>query len=209
MNSLWRKWKEHYTATCLDANQITRDGIINPGKYLKEKKKLLFVLKDSNVFPGGDLAKYLMDGPRGQTWHTLARWAAGILTGFKQPYESIDNYKVMSDSMQKIAAINLKKYTGKSVADMSAVNAFAYHDRELLRDQIQEITPNMIIACGVYEPLIWLLDIKLDPREPYKTAGTYKDKVPVIPWMHPGRKDNKKTYLELTELLRDQMDVTS
>ena len=203
MEDLWQRWGAHYKSVGLDATQICKDGIILPEKYKDEKRKLLFVLKDSNDYPKGDLSVYLENGPVGQTWHTLARWAAGILTGFKQPYESIDQYTVMTDSIQKIAAINLKKYTGEAVANMSAVYAFAYHDRELLRDQIQAIAPTMIIACGVFDPLVWLLDVKLDPRHPHSKIGTSRDGIPVIPWMHPGRKDNIKTYEQLRDFLHN------
>ncbi len=78
MNDIWTQWEKYYKSLGLDPSQITKDGIISPNSY----QNVLLVLKDSNNFPGGDLREHLANGPRGQTWHTAARWAAGILEGF-------------------------------------------------------------------------------------------------------------------------------
>jgi len=59
--------------------------------------------------------------------------------------------------LSKIAVVNLKKASGGSWSDMAVVNAYAFHDRELLRRQIKDISPNLIVACGTMDQIIWLL----------------------------------------------------
>ncbi len=89
-------------------------------------------------------------------WHTVARWSAGILNDFPK-YEEIDKYDTYKEWLSKIATVNLKKASGGSTADMAVINAYCYRDRELLLEQIIEIAPNIVVACGTIDVLIWLL----------------------------------------------------
>ncbi|HEX7091201.1 MAG TPA: hypothetical protein VF192_13755 [Longimicrobiales bacterium] len=59
----------------------------------------------------------------------------------------------------RAAAINLKRTTGGSVASVSAMDAFAAHDRALLVEQVQQIGPQISRLMetkeeGIIKPLI-------------------------------------------------------
>ena len=152
MDDLWARWRAFYEEHGIRASQICVDGIVDPARFAAAPKRILFVLREVNDWPGGDLRPFLAAGPRYQTWHNVARWAAGLLDGWP-PYDVVDRFDRMHDALRQIAAINLKKTTGGSVADLSVVNAFAAHDRELLVEQIERIGPQIIVACGTFATL--------------------------------------------------------
>lgn len=198
----WEKWIRHYQALGIDPDRICRDGILNESEeWGKVAKKILFVMKEVNDWEGGDLKDLFTDGPKYQMWHTISRWAAGILYNFPE-YEEIDTWSIKKEVIRKIASINLKKTSGGSHSNMSVINAYAYTDKELLLGQIDEIQPNIIIACGTFDSVIWLLGLEINPDNPYEKPIFDKERnIWVVPWRHPGRVNNKKTYNELKEMI--------
>ncbi|SMO92542.1 hypothetical protein [Fodinibius sediminis] len=199
---IWNDWEEHYENINVQSGEICKDGIINNDKYEKSDPKILFVLKEVNKYGGGDLCHLLKNGPKYQMWHAVARWSAGILNDFP-PFSDIDNKESKYEAIHSIASINLKKTTGKASANKKRINAFAYRDRELLLKQIELISPDIIIAGGTFDILIWLLGLDIDPQNPeYKPVTDSKRDLKVVPWRHPARVNNKKTYRELKELFR-------
>ena len=197
---IWTEWKDHYRTMGLDGANICEDGIINKQKYDATHPRILFVLRETNEFTGG-LAQLLADGPHYPMWYAVARWAAGILKAFP-PFEEVDKDAILQDAIQRIAVINLKKVTGGAAADLITINAYAYRDRVLLSKQIRSIAPEIIVACGTFDALIWLLDVAIEPGEPHvkavldKTTGAR-----VVPFVHPARVDKRVTYQRLTSLL--------
>ena len=180
--------------------RICKDGIIDSNGFHKAKPKILFIMKDVNDFEGGDLPEWLKEGPR-YMWHTIARWSAGVLNEFP-PYEKISDKEILEESLKKIAAINLKKASGKATVAPEVVNAYAHQDRELLLEQIDSIAPDLIISCGVMDQLIWLLDLKVNPEKP--SNEPIKDtarKVCIVPFRHPARAGGKETYNKLKEIV--------
>lgn len=200
----WEKWNKHYQALGIDPNRICRDGILNEVEWRKvDNKKILFVTKEVNDWEGGDLKGFLRDGPKTPMWHTVSRWAAGILFHFPK-YEEIDTWSVMKEALEKVASINLKKTSGGGFSDMSIINAYAYTDRELLLEQIDEIQPNIIIACGTFDSVIWLLGLEINPDKPHEKPIFDKTrKMWVVPSRHPSRASNRKTYNELKEMIAE------
>ena len=79
---LWKRWEDHYSSIGIDPKEICKDGVINQTKYRECRPKVMFVLREANNFPGGDLRDLLQNGPKYQLWHTIARWAIGILRRF-------------------------------------------------------------------------------------------------------------------------------
>jgi len=197
----WGKWSEHYRELGIDSTKICRDGIFDESEWRKVKKKILFVMKEVNDWAGGDLKDLFIDGPKYQMWHTVSRWAAGILHNFPE-YEKIDTLDIMKEVIKKIASINLKKTSGGSYSNMSVINAYAYTDKELLLEQIKEIQPDIIVACGTFDSLIWLLGLEINPDNPYeKPILDRKRNIWTIPWRHPALVNNKKTYNELKKMI--------
>lgn len=180
---LWNKWEDRYSE---DTKPIVKDGIINENKFSSAPIKILFVLKEVNYWPnGGDLRITLKDGPVHGTWFSVARLTAGIFNNFPQ-IEDIDDESIYKKEFLKIAAINLKKTGGVGTVNMDLINKYAYRDRDLLKIQIDSINPDIIISCGVFDSLIWLLDSNVTPtiKEPVKAKINGKD-CWVIPFRHP------------------------
>ena len=201
MEDIWQSWGKHYENNNIQPSRICKDGVINTDKYYNAPAKILFCLKEVNDYKDRDLREMLNDGPKYQMWHTISRWAAGLLSDFNPNFNKIDNYEQMKNALIQIAAINLKKTSGGNRADMSVINAFAKQDRELLIKQIELINPEILIACGTFDILIWLLDLKVDPDniswKKHPPVYDAKREFWVIPWCHPGRVDNALTYQQL------------
>ncbi len=194
---LWLRWSEHYEKLGIDPQRICKDGIINQEEYLKAPKKVLFVMKEVNDWPGGDLREMLAEGPKYQMWHSTARWAAGIIHDFPH-FSEVDNYPRRREAIRQVAVINLKKTSGGPYSKMSVINAYAFKDRELLLRQIEEIAPEIIVACGTFNSLIWLLELDIDPDNPIgKPTFDSTREAFVVPWRHPGRANNAKMYAQL------------
>ena len=201
MSDIWARWESHYKSIDINPKEICRDGILNPEAYHQASKKLLFVMKEVNNYQNRDLRDLLANGPRFQMWHSVARWAAGVLGDFPA-YKTIDNYDSMKTALKQVATLNLKKTSGGSSADFSVINAYAFLDRDLLLEQIEAIAPEIIIACGTFDSLVWLLNLKLNPDSP-KNKPAYDDRrqISVVPFRHPARVNNSDTYNELKKLL--------
>lgn len=199
---IWGRWKAHYRRKGLRPDRFWMDGIINKDLYRKTHPRILFVMKEPNASKGGDLRTLFQDGPRYQAWHTIGRWAAGILGGFP-PYGKVNDYETIKNAFARIATINLKKACGGSQSDGPVISAYAHHDRDLLLEQIEQIRPELLIACGTMEQVIWLLDLDVNPDAPWEPR-LIKDKIrgmSVLPWRHPTRADNRSTYGELRKIL--------
>ncbi|MCK4628920.1 MAG: hypothetical protein KAT56_07940, partial [Sedimentisphaerales bacterium] len=61
--------------------------------------------------------------------------------------------------------------------------------------------PEIIVACGTFDSVIWLLDLKVNPDKPHECPVFKKSRnIWVIPWVHPCRVDNRETYGKLEDL---------
>ena len=192
-------WTRHYRKLRLPCAQMCRD-YLGPD-YRTARPKCLFVLRETNDWPGGDLSDMLPDRPKGSTWHNVGRWSAGILGHFP-PFASVDNQEAICNALSQIAAINLKKITGSANADGAIINAFAHQDRKLLQREIRELAPDIIIACGTVSPLIWLLDLDVSLRQQADALSKpirYRNGW-VIPFRHPSRANKRKTYQKIKRL---------
>lgn len=202
---IWTKWEKHHESMGLKPHWICKDGIIKPSEYKKTSPKILYAMKEVNGWRGGDLAlafNELWGGPKHQIWHTVARWTAGILSGFP-PFKSINHWDAYWDSVFKMAVVNLKKQSGSSSSDMTEINAFTKLDRELLLEQIQGINSNIIIACGTYDQLLWLLDLQINPKRIGDPVWSKRYRAHVVPFRHPARVgSNEKAYAQLRKLVK-------
>ncbi len=208
MTDIWKKWELHYQSLGIDKSLISTDGIIFPEQFNKNKR-ILFVMKETNAEKGFPLTEFLESGPHKQMWYTTAKWAAGILNGFPE-YSEINIRSKLTDALQQVAIINLKKVTGSSTSNMSIVNAYAHQDRDLLLEQIKSINPKIILSCGVFHSLIWLLDIPVKADNiGFRPVRAKKVDSVVIPWRHPNRVNSVKSYQELKEIFTKEKDLLS
>jgi len=156
---------------------------------------VLFVLKEPRGTQWKDVREQLAKPPR-DMWHALARWAYGILKGLPEgfpPYGSIGPAE-RQWALQRIAVINLKKEGGGRNADDSVLHAVAHRDRDILRAQVTAVAPEIVIACGTFNQLVWLLDLESDPAGPHAVPR-------VVSFRHPAQSHGPKDYRRLETLV--------
>lgn len=200
----WRKWENHYRKLGL-GDAYCADGIADPAVYENAEPRLLFVLKEPNKWKRAHVRSQLNEGAKYLVWRNLARWAVGILDGFP-PLDEIGQER-LDRALRQIAVINLKKASGGARSHSVVLAAFAHLDRDLLRRQVDEITPDLVIACGedVFSNLIWLLNLDADPR----TAGeepvrSRRLDLTSVCWKHPSsRAKTEDLYRGLQDRVSD------
>jgi len=210
LNELFEKWKKHYVEYGIDQKSFTKDGIINEDEYESAPKKVLFIIRETNDFPEGDLRDYLSKGPRYNIFHQLAKWAWGILNGFPDFKIIEQSPEELTATTKKIAVINLKKHTGKEAVDFNLLNAFVFLDHELIKKEISIIAPELIICCNTFVELMWALNITgvkenmselpslFNKTYDYEYTGNCAK---VIPWpFHPAARGQ---HLDKYDKLRD------
>lgn len=199
-NELLKKWEDEYRHRGINPELISIDGKLNFEKYNPEAG-VVFVLKDTNSDKRVNLADLLKEGPKYQMWHAVGRWAAGILNGFPE-YPQINSYEAMKEALHQVAVVNLKKKTGGSSVHSSTISAYAHMDQELLKEQFRSLKPRLIVACGTFEQLIWLLNLECDPARIWEAKAYSREMdCPVIPWIHPSRSHNVSSYNELKNIV--------
>lgn len=195
----WKRFEEHLSKQGLEI-KIARDGILNEDKFDKDQR-VLFILKETNGY-SKPLQQLLKDGPKNQMWHTLSRWAFGILNPDKK-FESLTKSE-MKEALQKVAVINIKKIPGKAVAKSNEIINAAIRDKDFLFEQIKSINPKIIVTGKTFSALSKIIPIDgIDKKQ--KTYSYIKDGLSckIIAWQHPCRKNNRKTY-EALQILHKQ-----
>ena len=205
MESIWNDWEEHYGKIGICSSRICKDGIVQPDKYKNEGLKILFVGKEVNDWPGGDMRSLAKEGPKYSYLHNLARWAAGLLDQFPD-FLKINNRESLNAALRRVALINLKKTSGGSAANMTRIAAYAKNDKELLRKQIELIKPNVIVPLATHDILIWLLDLEVDPDSPNSFPYySNKNKAWIVPWKHPSmRGEVEATYNQMRDFINKE-----
>lgn len=197
-DELWAKWGSHYRRNGIN-HGICRDGIINPELFQQASRRLLFVMREANM-KGKDVDTDLRKEFDERPWPDPGKWAAGILHEF--PGFSEITLQLAGLSFRSIAVINLKKASGGTgTADLSVINAYAWLDRELLREQVKSINAQIVLACGTFDALTWVLELPVNPDHPARIV-TLNSGMRVVPFRHPSHDPRREeTYNRLKALL--------
>ncbi|MEW5925386.1 MAG: hypothetical protein AB1746_15505 [Candidatus Zixiibacteriota bacterium] len=207
LNKLFEEWKRHYAKLKIDTKMFSSDGIICEEKYDAAKKKILFVLRETNDYPEGDLRILYKDGPKLQMAAQLSKWATGILHDFPD-YTKVDmnENNIRTEAMKSIALMNVKKYTGGAIADFNLLHIFARLDKEFIRKEVRIINPQIIVCCNTFIELMWAIDLNLDMTDINSILGrTYNyNGAQIVIWPHhpSDRGKHIENYEALKELFR-------
>lgn len=194
MNGIWKEFEEHYKKFSIDPKDILKDGIVDDNEFRKTRPRILFVLKEINKWPSSNLKGILYKSP----WPTIAYCTLGILNRFPE-YSDLGSVDLRAYT-SKVAVICLKKKKGKRLSEISVISAYAHQDRNLLREQVYTMDPNLIIAVNTVNELIWLLDLQVNPETLYTDPIRFENGW-VIPLKHFSETNIKEAYEELEGLM--------
>jgi hypothetical protein len=139
-----------------------KDGIINNDKYNKTNPKILWILKEVNHdgdLENWDMTKILQDIKdeygieKGfeKTFAPIVHLSYGII--HRKSWTEVPNHydkPEIIDILSQIAFINVKKTSGSSTIDNQTLENAYNQNKNLLFQQINEISPNIIIYGGTY-----------------------------------------------------------
>ena len=152
MHDIFEKWINSYPESM--RCEFHRDGIIDPVVFSNEKIKMLYVVKEPNSkngnynkYKGVDLRKIWGEICLKKPFdYNIARWSKivcdNVDVGYSFPWTEV------AETMRRVAIINLKKIAGSGSEDREEVALYAFKDRKFLREQILDINPSVILACG-------------------------------------------------------------
>lgn len=145
---LWKEKNEH------NDKVFVKDGIVDNSVWNAQDKKILYILKEAyGETEDWDLTDRVLKKDSilsSPTWRSVVEWTYGI---HKTSAEEIAKYipkeihKIRDELIRKIAVLNLKKSDGNSHSDNLQIKQYAENDIELIKKQIELISPN-IIVCG-------------------------------------------------------------
>jgi hypothetical protein len=179
------------------------DGIVDEGQWKTVSPKLLFILKEPNDrddYINWDLREFCARGACfndkktnalrevDTTWPLLTRWTHGILHRFpcwkdSEPQPGFFlSHENRAPLLQSIAAINLKKSGGGSSTDPGSLITRVHEQRDLLRGQIEEIHPDLIVCCGTGHELWNVLYAGELPANDLTANGTQFARHPKLNW---------------------------
>ena len=162
---IWARWRTHFLNSPFEsiqqkADKIIRDGIISKSSiaYFGTTPRVVFALKECNNPPvkyNYDICSYLRNLKlHGAIALNIARWNCAIRLSERSIPDLNKDRNALLEALLSSAIVNLKKTAGGSVANMSRINLYAFHDRELLREQFQSLKPDVIVSCGTIDQLL-------------------------------------------------------
>lgn len=195
----WDRWNAQYPEL---VPQLTKDGA--GADYVTSSPRVLFVLKEPNAAPGDDMRWLLNSGAKFPIWHTLATWLTGLYGGFPDYANVVHDGVAKSAALRRSAGINLKKLSGGSWTDEAVLHRYAFRDRKLIQEQLRALAPDVVIALGTYEPLLWLLGDDVVNFSPSAHGAELSRGGRIVAWRHPARASGRRHY----EAFRDRVATT-
>jgi hypothetical protein len=146
-------------------DSFTNDGIIKEELFIKAPEKILWILKE----PFGEKEKFFdylgyinkfkfknNDGKLYDTssklWHNITHVNYCIFK--KEKWDNINNCwedPEVFEALHHCALINLKKVKGNTSSNYEDISKFYELAKEIIKEQIQEINPSIIICGGTFK----------------------------------------------------------
>ncbi len=203
---LFKKWKnlKHHKN-----NGFVSDGIVDFDKWRKSNK-ILVLLKEAHggkEYDGKDwlLANLIDCGNRNwikkdQHYKMLSMWLYVLNNTTEEKYPKNINFNNKLDEAYEYllssAVINIKKCCGMSQSNEKEIYNYAIKDRELLRKQIELISPNIILCGNTCYPLLnGIYEIDDYTQYYYSYHCIYYNKMTIIDFRHPSRTQGREIRL--------------
>jgi hypothetical protein len=142
-------------------NEYILDGAINPEKWTASKIKILFLLKETYGYQKCGIIKisecahdWLKVGIRTYLKSVPLAATVEIALQRNRPLTQDEINTVRNDSellhatLEKMAFVNIKKHSGESISNDIEIRDESRKNSSLLKAQIQELAPTIIVAGG-------------------------------------------------------------
>lgn len=153
IDELMVAWEEAFP----EGWHFNHDGVISKENWDSSRKKVLFVLKETNkakqnvVTAINRAIEAKSNGWwRGKVLRRVGRWAYGI-----QSYDGVvpplkDAKLNEKNAIKSIAYINIRKTSGRATTNQKMFDAHASEFSHFVRRQIELINPDIVVLCGTY-----------------------------------------------------------
>ena len=179
---MFREYLNEYRGVITDNNPnngICFDGVVNQERYLSRKKRLMFLLKETNGNDNNGEKNYILSDWEYMEWvhkqalqkeplyrsvyRNIAMWSRmfNIYTDEKrnpEMLELIDENGLIIDeklcnSLLDISIINLKKSWGTEFTDWNEMNKYLNNKqrREIVHHQIKVLKPTLVLCGGTFD----------------------------------------------------------
>ncbi len=166
--------------------QFTIDGAIDRSTWDQQKVKILFYLKENYGYQDGgvmQIADYASGwlADKNTTYAKITALAEILHQAIEkgQPLNKEEINEVLQTvdfqtTLRKIAVVNIKKHSGESKSNAPQIREESYANTSLLRQQIKELSPTIIIAGGTvcWHSLVYDLDLSKESHDNPKGTST-------------------------------------
>ena len=201
------EWVSSYRAEGM-SDSFVRDGIISPALWGTSPSKVLFVTKEPNATSGRIFREFggdLRCEGNAHPWRRLGEWASAIhatASSGSAPLGDVD--KSRDDAYRGSAIINLKKLAGSARCNDQKVARIASRDRERIWNQLNLISPDWVVLCGVSRIIgeAWGAEL-------LRGAEIWSRKPRIIAVPHPsGRYERLKVHEMLQQRVRTHLRLS-
>jgi hypothetical protein len=180
-----------------------RDGIIDPERWWRARKRVLFLLKEAYGAPR-DLCEEIRSwgGPRYNIWRNAACCALAVHFSSRRhlppfPGDAVTQ-RAANEALLSSAIVNVKKSGGHSSSDSEDLLKYAQLDRVYLLEQISLVRPHVVISGNV-----WGCVQHLWPAiEPVYDLAWSADGMLFLNLWHPARGYHQLNYYAIASLVR-------
>jgi len=182
----WRRRKIH------KGKPFISDGAIDPKKWRRSDNRILFLAKESHGdeydLESWDLCELVREEwkeSKYKFWWTLGYWAFGIRNTTSSSIPDFPGYREqwaeVSNAVLESAIVNIKKSGGKSSSDDDDLQKYIKSDRDLIKQQIDQLDPKVVVCCYVWDLVKHLWN---NPDEESQYIYYAEDRVFINYW-HP------------------------
>ena len=184
-----------------------KDGILDNECWEKSKLKILYLLKEAND-DFVDIRNTHIDIRHGNSktfWWNVVFWKHALTAAFENPENldsslpdksNIEEVKNNNYLLKDIAYVNIKKRNfNLPTSENVDISNYAKSDKELLRQQIDLINPNVVLCCGItHQFLRYKMFYENDILEQLgEYCYKHKNRL-VIDFYHPACRKGYATY---------------
>lgn len=175
-----------FSAECRKAygDDVLADGILNPELYWNSKPRILWLLRETWYRNSWDDLKrpnvYARMG-RSPTWHVMTYVTYSLQNGFPawRDMYYIREDPDMAECLRTIAYVNVNKRCGDTYSDPNEIDRCFCRAESLLRHQIEEARPQVILGCAPYLERV-MLWYHLEPRESETVRYAAREDAPLL-----------------------------